>query len=339
MCKPTTSDKASTATTSVADNPVTTTSPQTTSKLNGNAAVQNHPIRMEDLYKEYPSFLWGPMVVGTLIYGCTEHIPAVKNYLVANNFEPFGWMSAIQYVIYAIVASYAFHGWCATHAPHKLKIQADRAYQVQPNAMAIRSNAALITELVYAVLPLAPSTSSPLVFAAWGIALSVYWDAHFYVAHRYVHENKKAYVFFHKTHHLCKEPNCFGAYFVTYQSHIILEQMIVIMFALMGIPRNVLMFSLYWGTIGTYVEHSGYELGTMKLPLLPFTFGQLSQAMGFFSSFLFDGVSVAEHDWHHEKFLQNYSLSYKYLDKIFGTYHPGREAGTGNIPKVEKRAE
>lgn len=41
------------------------------------------------------------------------------------------------------------------------------------------------------------------------------------------------------------------------------------------------------------------------------------------------GVSVAEHDWHHEKFLANYSLSFKYLDKIFGTYHPGREPGTG----------
>ena len=39
------------------------------------------------------------------------------------------------------------------------------------------------------------------------------------------------------------------------------------------------------------------------------------------------GVSVAEHDWHHEKFLTNYSLSFKYLDKVFGTYHPGRVPG------------
>ena len=39
------------------------------------------------------------------------------------------------------------------------------------------------------------------------------------------------------------------------------------------------------------------------------------------------GVNVAEHDWHHENFLTNYSLSFKYLDKVFGTYHPGRVPG------------
>jgi sterol desaturase/sphingolipid hydroxylase (fatty acid hydroxylase superfamily) len=58
---------------------------------------------------------------------------------------------------------------------------------------------------------------------------------------------------------------------------------------------------------------------------------------------LFSGVNVAEHDWHHEKFFANYSLSYKYLDKVFGTYHAGRvpgeqgnEATAQDEPKQEK---
>jgi sterol desaturase/sphingolipid hydroxylase (fatty acid hydroxylase superfamily) len=45
---------------------------------------------------------------------------------------------------------------------------------------------------------------------------------------------------------------------------------------------------------------------------------------------------VAEHDWHHEKFITNYSLSFKYLDKVFGTYHPGREPGTGKVVVLKK---
>lgn len=36
------------------------------------------------------------------------------------------------------------------------------------------------------------------------------------------------------------------------------------------------------------------------------------------------GNSPADHDWHHEKFSYNFSLSFRYLDKLFGTYHPGR---------------
>jgi hypothetical protein len=88
---------------------------------------------------------------------------------------------------------------------------------------------------------------------------------------------------------LCKEPNAFGAYFVEYQSHILLEQVVVVLMAMLRLPRNVFMFSLYWGTIGTYVEHSGFELGSMKLPFVPMTFGQLCQVMSASTSWLLDG--------------------------------------------------
>ena len=147
------------------------------------------------------------------------------------------------------------------------------------------------------------------------------------MAHRVAHENKWAYKFFHKLHHLNKHPNCFGAYFVSYQSHVLLEQSVVLVACFAGLPRDVFIFFLYWGTLGTYIEHCGFELGSLKLPLLPFTFGHLSMVLSFYAVGVLEGVSVAEHDWHHEKFTKNYSLSFKYLDKLFGTYHQGRHPG------------
>lgn len=276
----------------------TSTEAQTTARTvpkfstkDANAAVKSHPVRFEDFYWKHPSFIWGPLLVAALLYGAFNHVPFIVNFLQDREMEAFGWTAAWQYTVFAIVSSYAFHGFCATHAPHKLKIQADKEYQVKPDAMAIRSTAALVTELVYTFMPFTAATDSWWKFAVWTAVLAIYWDAHFYVAHRFCHENKAAYRFFHKTHHLCKEPNCFGAYFVTYQSHIVLEQLVVLILAMAGLPRNVFVFSLYWGTIGTYVEHSGFELGEMKMPLLPITFGRFSQAMGFATSWLLDGMS------------------------------------------------
>lgn len=288
--------------------------------------VKGHPVRMEEFYKLYPSFIWGPCLVAGFLYGL-YFIPEVKEYFENNDMKPLGFQAALHYTGFAILASYAFHGWCVTHAPHKLKIQSGKPYEISPNAMAVRSTAALVTELVYTFLPLSPASDSVLKFAMWMAIVAVYWDAHFYCAHRYVHENKAAYRFFHKTHHLCKAPNCFGAYFVTYQSHILLEQVVVFIMAILGMPKDVFYVTMYWGTIGTYIEHAGFELGTMKLPLLPLNLGHLSSLINFSTSWVLAGVNVAEHDWHHEKFFENYSLSFKYLDKIFGTYHPGRVPG------------
>lgn len=241
----------------------------------GNAATKGHPTNLSDFYQAHPSFIWGPIVVASLLYGL-NYVPAVKSYFEANGMEAFGFESALHYTVYAIITSYAFHGWCSTHVPHHLKIQSAFQYEVTPPAMAIRSTAALLTELVYTFLPLAPNSTSWMQFALWTAALGIYWDAQFYAAHRFCHENKAAYKFFHKTHHLCKEPNCFGAYFVTYQSHIVLEQSVAFILAMAGLPRDVFVFSMYWGTIATYIEHCGFELGSMKLPFGLFTIGHLS---------------------------------------------------------------
>mmetsp|Transcript_13294 Transcript_13294/g.25194 ORF Transcript_13294/g.25194 Transcript_13294/m.25194 type:complete len:322 (-) Transcript_13294:131-1096(-) len=298
---------------------------ETVVNKSGNAATKGHPAKFDDFYKAHPSFIWGPILVVGFLHGL-NFVPTLKSYFEASQMEAFGLESALQYTVFAIVTSYAFHGWCSTHVPHHLKIQSAFEYEVTPPAMATRSTAALLTELVYTFMPLAPNSTTWVQFALWTAALGIYWDAHFYVAHRFCHENKAAYKFFHKTHHLCKEPNCFGAYFVTYQSHIVLEQLVVFILAVAGLPRDVFVFSMYWGTIATYIEHSGFELGSMKLPLVPLTIGHLSTLLSLPTAWL-EGVNVAEHDWHHEKFTTNYSLSFKYLDKIFGTYHPGRVPG------------
>ena len=43
------------------------------------------------------------------------------------------------------------------------------------------------------------------------------------------------------------------------------------------------------------------QLGSMKLPLVPMTFGTLSKALSFYAIGFLEGVNTAEHDWHHEK--------------------------------------
>ena len=287
--------------------------------------TEGHPTTIEVFYKEYPSFFLGPMLLAGLLYGATK-IPVVQELIASKDMQSWGVGPALHYTVFAVILSYAVHGWIVTHANDKRKVQSSKKYQVSPQAMAVRSTAAILTSMVYAWLPLAPSATSVPEFVVWTFAFTLYWDFHFYVFHRFAHENKWAYRFFHKTHHLCKQPNCFGAYFVTYQSHVLLEQIVVIMAAIAGLPKNVFVFSLYWGTFGTFLEHCGYEEGNIKLPFLPLSFGRLCSFISF-SGLLFEGINVAEHDWHHEKFFHNYALSFRYLDKLFGTYHPGREPG------------
>ena len=51
-----------------------------------------------------------------------------------------------------------------------------------------------------------------------------------------------------------------GAYFVSYQSHILLEQSVVLIACAAGLPRDVFNFYMYYGTLGTFIEHCGYEV-------------------------------------------------------------------------------
>ena len=59
-----------------------------------------------------------------------------------------------------------------------------------------------------------------------------------------------------------------GAYFVTYQSHILLEQGVVLVACMSGLPRDVFNFYMYYGVLGTFIEHCGYEV-RIAIALVP----------------------------------------------------------------------
>ena len=73
--------------------------------------------------------------------------------------------------------------------------------------------------VVYCLLPIGDYSTSWFSFFGWIAAVSLAYDFWFFCAHKWFHENANRYKFFHKLHHLVKDPNPFSAYFVTMQSH------------------------------------------------------------------------------------------------------------------------
>ena len=96
--------------------------------------------------------------------------------------------------------------------------------------------------------------------------------------------------------------------------------------AMCGLPVDVFTWTLYWGTVDSFIKHAGHSVGSTKLPFVLFTWEQLNSVMAPWG-LLLGGATTAEHDWHHEKFTTNYSLSFTYLDKLLGSFHPGRKPG------------
>ena len=297
------------------------------------------PRNMQDFYCEFPEFLWGPGLLISVLRFVTN-VPAVAKYIAAHNMATYGLADTATFIAFAVMLAFATHGWYATFADQKRQFQDFDAKHSRkpgekpsayidrdpPTAGAIRTVAALVSSIVYAFVPFAPPTTSWPVFIGWTMAVAVYWDLHFFVVHKTVHENAWLYKHIHKLHHSHKQSGPFSAYFVTYQSNFLTEQLVVIIAAALGCPRDVFTWSMYWGTLGTYVEHGGHDLADVRLAPLPVTFAQLSTILSPWSLVL-GGESPGMHDWHHEKFFTNYALSFSYLDKLFGTFHPGRVPG------------
>ena len=304
---------------------------------------RTHAAAANDLaafWRAHPSFIWGPAaLIGTL--QAVISIPDVAAFVAKKGLEPYGWHDTATYTAFAIVLSYATHGWYATHVSQdrqlqsfdsKAEIRAGKAPskyvdRTPPAAAAVRTVAALLTSVVYAFVPFAPPTYSIQTFVACNLAFSIYWDLHFFIVHKTVHKYGTLYKWIHKLHHTHKQPGVFTAYFVTYQSHVLTEQSVVIIGALLGLPRNVFTWIMWWGTLATFVEHGGHNVADIKFSPLPLTFGQLFTVFAPWSIVL-GGTTPAEHDWHHEKFTTNYALNFSYLDKLFGSFHHGRVPGT-----------
>lgn len=288
---------------------------------------------LDAFYAQHPSFIWGPALVAGGVWALTKTFGL--------SAAPYGFQNAALYAVYGAGLSFAAHGWYCVFAdtPKQLQSYDDKKEVVkpgetpmqyfekeQPRRSAVRQVATFMTSVVYTVYPFAAPTTSWVSFAGWTCALAVYWDLHFFIVHKFAHENRAAYKWLHKLHHQYKQPDVFNAYFVTYQSHFATEQSVVLIMALCGLPRDVFTWTLWFGTLDSFIKHGGHSVSGMKLPLLPLTWGQLSTILSPWS-LVFGGATTAEHDWHHEKFTTNYSLSFQYLDRLFGTYHPGRVAG------------
>ena len=260
----------------------------------------------------------------------------------------YGLEDTCTYTVFAILMTFAAHGWFCVHVAQERQLQtyekhtrdadgnrlqkpaegqAAMSYsdRMAPRGASVRSTAALLTSWVYAFFPFGAPSSSWAVFIGWTCALAVYWDAHFYVAHRLAHVYPTLYKFFHKKHHYYTAPDVFGAYYVTYQSHVMTEQLVVLLAAYAGLPRDVFTWTIFMGTLDTCVKHSGHSIGSVQRGM-PCSYETLMTILNPWSLVL-GGAGAAEHDWHHEKFFKNYALSYNYLDRLFGSYHPGRVAG------------
>merc|ERR1719330_285982 len=265
--------------------------------------------------------------------------------------EPYGVHNTAMYTGFAILLAYATHGWFVTHVNQKVQFQRfDSPTDIKaglppkryvdrepPAEAAVRTAAALLTSMiVYTFVPFAPATFSFCSFVGWTMAFSIYWDFHFFIVHKAAHESRWMYTHVHKLHHTHKQPGPFTAYFVTYISHFLTEQSVVLIGAAAGLPRNVFTWIMWYGTLATYIEHCGHDIADVKLSPLPITYGQLGLLLNPWT-LLLGSQSTAMHDWHHEKFTTNYALSFGYLDKLLGSYHPGRIPGAA-IQEQEEHA-
>ena len=307
-----------------------------------------NPTDLATFYKTYPSFIWGPLVLASATCAACSLSTSMAEKLKDGRAVQYGLWDTLTYTIFAILATFATHGWFCVHAAQERQLQEyeRREYDADgkrrptpaagepfmnysdrsaPRGASVRSTAALLTSWVYAFYPFGAPSDSWLTFAAWTCALAVYWDLHFFIAHKLAHENATLYKFFHKLHHFYTAPDVFGAYYVTYQSHFMTEQSVLLLAAFAGLPRDVFTWTMFLGTFDTCIKHSGHDVGSVQRGL-PISWEGLMTILNPWSLVL-GGGKAQEHDWHHEKFTKNYALSFTYLDKLFGSYHVGRTPG------------
>jgi len=288
--------------------------------------------------KNNPSHLWQPSLFAIFLVGLWT-VPSTSTWLDANKYEPFGVAFAVQYFVFAIMLLFSVHGFvcCFEDELAPIKLQKDKPMLTKCRVIAERSFFTLLTTLLYAGYPVTTEVSTSWCSMAiqW-LVLNAVWDFWFFLAHWAMHAHPSLYKAFHKTHHTYTDPNCFVAYFVAYGSHFVTEGLPMLVFGLI-FSREVLVFTLYFGTLGTYLHHAGYDISTIKL-MKPWpgaswdiTVGTLLPHVPFVSQ----GVSL--HDIHHFDFVGNYALSFTYLDKIFGSFVTTKKRGPGRtFAKVEE---
>lgn len=299
--------------------------------------MASEPTSLDAFYRKHPEFIACPIAIGLLLLAAW-HSPAGAA-ASRSGMEPWG-SAAVWYVMFSVLFQFAFHGWVCTFFEDAL--QNHKMQPIKPSCAALasrrgpgwlfgpanvatRQTATLLSNLLYMLVPLRPASSSWCSFVASLLALSLLWDAYFFVVHRAFHRSGRLYTLFHKLHHRVKEPMVFTAYYVTYQSHFLTEQLVVLLACSGFVPRDAFVFYMYYALFDTFAQHAGVELDHLRVPLAPrLTLGHVRRLLSLYGA-PFGAYGTAHHDWHHERSSKNYALAFTYLDRLCGTYFDGRK--------------
>eukprot|EP00929_Paragymnodinium_shiwhaense_P012173 TRINITY_DN1188_c0_g2_i1.p1 TRINITY_DN1188_c0_g2~~TRINITY_DN1188_c0_g2_i1.p1 ORF type:complete len:318 (-),score=83.99 TRINITY_DN1188_c0_g2_i1:349-1302(-) len=299
-----------------------------------NAETGNDVGSMSGFFRENPYFLVPWVLLALVQVVLFNYVPPVVEYCQKNQMEMFGLIPSLKLAAYGIASQFAVHGFVTCYATSLdklgLKIQESKNYLFQAERTAMRASLILfVTMTAYAITPMRSGEASYLeIFVGYSILLIVH-DAWFYCIHRAAH-TKALYALLHKTHHTWKQPMAFSSYYIRSPSQVLQEHLCIIpVMLLLPVPMMSFLMYQYIGVPLSYVEHSGYRLGDLPLPViggtsLPFlgqpNWGHVFTMLGGGWSLLLGGQSVDMHDEHHMNFHGNYGLSYSYLDHLLGTY-------------------
>eukprot|EP00929_Paragymnodinium_shiwhaense_P012171 TRINITY_DN1188_c0_g1_i1.p1 TRINITY_DN1188_c0_g1~~TRINITY_DN1188_c0_g1_i1.p1 ORF type:complete len:350 (-),score=78.18 TRINITY_DN1188_c0_g1_i1:723-1679(-) len=299
-----------------------------------NTEVGNDITSMKGFLRENPYFFapWALLMLGQALL--FNYVQPVVDYCQRHDLQMLGFMEATKLSAFAVASQFAVHGFITLYASSldalALKIQDTKEYQWQPERCAMRSTLVIIVTMFgYAFTPMRWTEASYWqIFVGYSM-LCILHDAWFYCVHRAAH-TPQLYALIHKTHHFWKQPMSFSAYYIRSPSQILQEHACVIpCMVLLPVPLWSFLLYQYLGAPLSMIEHSGYRMGEMPLPLvgdmeLPLigkpNLGHILTILGGGWSLILGSQTIEMHDEHHMSFHGNYGLSYSYLDHLLGTY-------------------
>lgn len=152
------------------------------------------------------------------------------------------------------------------------------------------------------------------------VAMILIHDTYFYWTHRAMH-HPKLFKYFHKVHHLSKNPSPWAA-FSFHPLEAIIEFSVILIF-IFAFPTHwlaVLVF-LFFMTLENVLGHLGYEL----------------YPKGANKHWLWKWLNTStNHNMHHEYFKGNYGLYFTFWDKLMGTTHPKYHERFEQVTNAEK---
>jgi sterol desaturase/sphingolipid hydroxylase (fatty acid hydroxylase superfamily) len=287
---------------------------------------------IEGFLKEYPTFPVPFVVLGIFLYLVTQFTP-LKLWIEEQHMEAWGFCEAAKLAAWHIICSFAVHGFVTVYHDRMvekgLKIQAGKEYLFRHETACVRSTMIGMTHLVYALMPVRTGPWTWLQCFIGITMLNILQDAYFFVVH-YLAHTPRFYKAFHKRHHTWKQPTAFATYYITSYTHVVQEHLLTLpCMIFLPIPISSFIIYQYIGIPGAMFQHASFEITELPLPFcssLTFAGHQGSIKVGHLFllinpwTLILGGQTAAEHDYHHEKFVGNYALTYTYLDKIFGTY-------------------